>query len=512
MTKLTQKQKEALEVQKKQWHDAIHGCFKAREETALSAKDIVILLKDNKTSFHAYLQHEADLNNERFKPEDIHENNDDLIKKVNSAIGELYRASFESSPKVDSNENRMLFKATKKGNIQPYMYIQHNYDNKITPNEYRESVFRYLQDKAYNEPIHSQQIDEDFMKSGLFERHVAMNVIKKKKSNKKVNSGTREANFRKLISRTLGDIYDHGHFSPKYIPNKTLPDSRLFKDNWDGKITYKIIPFEMDEDDHESYRDLTDIGSLLSSLLFRDYYKFFMPTNTYEYFKQELIPQCLDNANRNARDLADSFNIQQRGLSLQANAGLPMDKLNPLYQALIDNVCVEVVYKKFKKSQWVSETLQLVPIGINYREPKLYLIAQEIDKPNAKVKPYIIQNMETCSMLAIAKPASTLKMKDWKQIPDTFGPDIFEGKRIKVVLIANDTGNLQRDLKTFKLEHQKERSLDDHRLEITLDECLITHEFIEWIIARTPNVVVQEPKVLRDYLCVQYQAGVDLYT
>merc|ERR1739845_239819 len=115
---LTQKQINALEIQlKKQWHDVIHACFLAREETALSAKDIVNLLKDDKTSFHAYLQHEADLNNERFKPKDIHENNDNLIKKVNTATGELYRASFESSPKVDRNEDRMLFKATKKGNI-----------------------------------------------------------------------------------------------------------------------------------------------------------------------------------------------------------------------------------------------------------------------------------------------------------------------------------------------------------------------------------------------------------
>lgn len=324
-------------------------------------------------------------------------------------------------------------------------------------------------------------------------------------------SGKTEEAAIKSIRRKLTTMHECSSFHPKYDAHLGITDYGINIIN-DGKQTLYIHsakgPARFSDEDYDA------IGVALSNLLTDRYFRFAMPPDVYDKWGVDVHEKS--QANPAALELIKLIHVKSRGQDLQCEDEVAREVLGDIYQSLLDKKQLSIQYEKIKilngKKQITNKPYTLYPIGIIYREPKLSLMAVDVADPNELVKEYIVQNIKSTTSLEKDIPQGLKKMSSWLKEQKPPCPEKFKDRDYTVVLEILSQGNIIRDLLTFKLNlHQEERPKLNGNLEITLRKQAITHDLINWIMARSTQVKVIQPLGLKRYIQELHKNSLKLY-
>jgi len=308
----------------------------------------------------------------------------------------------------------------------------------------------------------------------------------------------------KFVRRVLNRMYENSSFHKEFGARGDIRDREI--DRVERNRVQYFVYEQIRTDNMFREIDYEPIGVALSSLLTDSYFQFAMPSTVYNQFAKDVYQQAEELPI--AKKLRSIIHVNSRGMQLNYMDGMPMESLDIIYTALLDGKKLKISYEKIKAGEITVEKNVISPIGIVYREPKINLLAKGED---GKVKPYIVQNMRHVMLLEEGIEANITTMTEWKKQDKPFCPKGCD-KPTKVELEVIDTGNLIRDVTTFKLAiDQKESFLSNGNCKISLNKFYLSHDFINWLVARSPNVKVLKPAKLKNIILQRHKDALALY-
>ena len=251
-------------------------------------------------------------------------------------------------------------------------------------------------------------------------------------------------------------------------------------------------------------------------LLAEKYLDAALPLEFYDASLQDLFSQAKStlaqyekrprHAKRAVKSYLERVAIVQRGQQLDQQL-VPYEVLGVLSKAILDNKCVELLYK--------SRIRMVHPYAIVIREPKVYLLAVD-DKGMAKHGPEGVEPIQyLCSRIDTATVSSRPN-----RVPNGFSADAYIAKgglengfrqqlslsersfTLKLRIHSESGESLLQDLREYPLSQAqaiiREPGTENHIL--SAPRMRASYHLVEWILGRMERVEVLSPVSLRDYI------------
>lgn len=254
----------------------------------------------------------------------------------------------------------------------------------------------------------------------------------------------------------------------------------------------------------------TDLSIAIALAVTDKFSKAFMPVEYYEQFVEEVQPGAInpsirEKINRLIRRIA----VEQRGQPLKTREKFPREILDQLYLAFIEQKQIRIDYFNNRKN--VTESHTIHPVGVRFRDPKIFLMA--FDKTRTR-KTFTVEKIRRVDILKENIFPDLITLDEYLETnASAFGPEQFRKPVTIEFEVKNSNDNLTYDIQTHPLSaQQKVKNLDNGDLRITLPDQPVTHDLIEWFMGRMSRVTVTKPKELREYIRNEIEAMLANYT
>lgn len=244
----------------------------------------------------------------------------------------------------------------------------------------------------------------------------------------------------------------------------------------------------------------------------------YLPSDHYQRFVNEVKPGNygskpgqLNRINR----LMSGIAIMQRGHSLVAPSGIPFGLLDGIYSAVTDGLALTVC-------RTGEDTRLVYPLGVVFRDPKIYLVAQDLDDDRRRIRHYRLDRITSVKPVEyngfktplslheyLASGAMLHRPEGLPRCEDVLF-DVLPLRHADGQVEANDA--LQRDIQEYRLSNDQVSTLQaDGTLQVSLPAMPLSTELVEYLAARLDRIRVKAPDSLRDHLVKRLRNALDLY-
>lgn len=316
---------------------------------------------------------------------------------------------------------------------------------------------------------------------------------------------------KKLLNRDLGWLWENSSWRDDAIHPSADTQVQREGSKHQG-YRYSLVLRGLSEDvqagSRKSLPGRLSVPQALALCMTRDFLHDMIPGDHYETLSSTFAyaAQTLEKTSRgneNWLSVLHRLAIFQRGQRL-TQPPFSDDILTTIYSAMARGKCIEGEYHR---PNGKPHAVTLVPWGVVFRLPKVYLVASYPDDPEQIKRQFLVHRLKRDSLQISAQPSpvpADFHIRSWLEAGGmdvaTNVSDRFDIRLRLFPRIDAPQDNLIADLGESRLSDRQigPEPLDDGTWLLTLPDTPITYQLLEWILGRGSRVEVLEPPVLRE--------------